>query len=263
MATAEIDLIPTHITQVARTTRLSPNYVEITVRGGLDRFVSKGLDDFVYVLLPPAGRSDLTIGVDFRWTAYYEMSDEERPVGAYYTVRRIRPEREEIDIEVFLHEDVGSVSGWAARCGADAPLALWGPRTAWAPPPATDEWFLVADETGLPAVARMIESAPVGLHVRAFVEVPTADDARDLGPDVTWLPRNGRRAGQTTQLLDAVRATKFTGASPYVWGGGESRAMTAIRKLVRNEHGLPREQVSLVAYWRHAAHAADPLDDDD
>ena len=46
----------------------------------------------------------------------------------------------------------------------------------------------------------------------------------------------------------------------YVWGGAESRAMTAVRRYVRHEVGLAREQVDLVPYWRHQAHAADPVD---
>ena len=49
------------------------------------------------------------------------------------------------------------------------------------------------------------------------------------------------------------RSMPWPGGTPYVWGGGESRAMTAVRKYVRGEIGLPREAVSLVAYWRHAS----------
>ena len=49
----------------------------------------------------------------------------------------------------------------------------------------------------------------------------------------------------------------------YVWGGGESRIMTAIRKHVRRGWGLPREQVSLTPYWRHAdSPPPDPEDDE-
>ncbi|NLV55321.1 MAG: siderophore-interacting protein, partial [Acidimicrobiales bacterium] len=51
--------------------------------------------------------------------------------------------------------------------------------------------------------------------------------------------------------------------SPYVWGGGESRAMTAVRRYVRREIGLPREAVSLVAYWRHADSPVESTTDDD
>ncbi len=73
--------------------------------------------------------------------------------------------------------------------------------------------------------------------------------------------RNGAPAGTTTLLADAVRALPWPGGTPYVWGGGESRVMTAVRRHVRGEIGLSREQVSLVAYWRHADGANDSDED--
>jgi NADPH-dependent ferric siderophore reductase len=36
-----------------------------------------------------------------------------------------------------------------------------------------------------------------------------------------------------------------------------------VRRYVRDERGLAREQVSLVAYWRHTDHATDSDEDDD
>ena len=100
-----------------------------------------------------------------------------------------------------------------------------------------------------------------------FAEVDNPGERQDLpdraGTEVTWLYRDGAPPGTTTLLADAVRALPWPGGTPYAWGGGESRAMTAVRKYVRQEIGLAREQVSLVAYWRHAAHAGDPTDDEE
>lgn len=39
--------------------------------------------------------------------------------------------------------------------------------------------------------------------------------------------------------------------------------MTAVRTYVRRDIGLDRSAVSLVASWRHAAHAGDADDNDD
>jgi NADPH-dependent ferric siderophore reductase len=73
------------------------------------------------------------------------------------------------------------------------------------------------------------------------------------GVTVTWLHRDGAAPGTTTLLADAARALPpFTG-TPYVWGGGETKAMTAVRRHVRGVRGLAREQVALIAYWRHWA----------
>jgi NADPH-dependent ferric siderophore reductase len=219
----------------------------------------------VYVLLPPPGRAELPVGTSFRWTDFYAMAEEDRPVGAYYTVRQFRPEAGELDCDVFLHEPCGNVSGWARRADTGQPAALWGPRAAWHPPEGTTDWLLVADETGLPALCGILERRPDALPVRAFVEVASVAEERALpgGADVTWLHRDGREGGTTELLVDAVRTGGVPTATTYAWGGAESRAMTAIRKHLRHEVGLAKARVSMTPYWRHPRHAEDPIDGDD
>ncbi|MEM9745359.1 MAG: DUF2470 domain-containing protein, partial [Actinomycetota bacterium] len=70
--------ITTSLAHVVRTTDVAPNIREITF-GGLDEFVSLGGDEFLYVLAPPEGREELTVGTDFTWLAYEEMPDEDKP----------------------------------------------------------------------------------------------------------------------------------------------------------------------------------------
>ena len=151
------------------------------------------------------------------------------------------------------------------RAAVGDPVALSGPRTSYHPPAGTDAHVLVADETGLPAAATILESLPPGTPVRVVAEVADPAEHQDLpaGPavSVTWLYRNGAEAGTTTLLEDAVRSLDWPAGRAYVWGGDESRAMTAVRRYVRHERDLPREAVSLVGYWRHASSPPEPDDD--
>ena len=108
--------------------------------------------------------------------------------------------------------------------------------------------------------------------------VEAADEAAvralPTGPNtqVTWLgaadhsaPAPGAGRKPCDSLADAVRAMPLPEGRGYAWGGGESRALTALRRHLRNEVGMAREQVSLVAYWRLALDGApdDDLDDDE
>src|SRR5829696_1022227 len=45
-----------------------------------------------------------------------------------YTVRAHRPERAEIDIDFFLHGDLGRASAWAARAEPGDQVGFAGPR---------------------------------------------------------------------------------------------------------------------------------------
>lgn len=253
---AEMAGIRTFLTSVSAVEDVHPHLRRITFAGGdLSAFSPLGPDTFCYVLLPPPGRDTLTIDRSFTWEQYGSMPPEEQPVGAYYTVRAWRPERAELDMLFVLHGD-GHASGWAARAKPGDPVALWGPRSGYHPPDDAEWLLLVADETGLPAVAGILEQLPDDMPARVVAEVADASEHQALperpGVEVTWLHRDGAEAGTTTLLPDAVRALEWPAGRPYVWGGGESKTMTAIRRYVRDERGLDRAAVSLVAYWRHA-----------
>jgi NADPH-dependent ferric siderophore reductase len=93
---------------VVAVTDIHPHLRQVTFGGGdLATFAPAGPDTFLYLLLPPPGRTELTIDQSFTWEAYGEMPDADRPVGAYYTVRRWRPERHEVDVLCVLHGDAG------------------------------------------------------------------------------------------------------------------------------------------------------------
>lgn len=250
----------TFVTRVARTQLLTPRMARITLAGGdLDRFVGAGPDQFVYVLLPPPGRTRLTIDSSFTWDAYRAMPEAERPVGAYYTVRKHRPALGELDLDFVLHGDEGVGSAWAARAKPGDEVAVWGPRIAFDPPAETTWRLLVADETGLPAIGAICESLPAGAKVQAIVEVTDEYDELpiDCAADVSvrWIHRGSAAVGTTTLLVDAVRELGFpAGEQVYAWGAGEIRAMNELRDHLRRERGLAKHQVSVLGYWRHASH---------
>lgn len=253
---AILDGIRTFLTTVVAVEDLHPHLRQVTFGGGdLATFAPAGPDTFLFLLLPPAGRTEVGIDQSFTWEHHAQMPEADRPVGAYYTLRRWRPEVAELDILMVLHGDGGPASAWGARAQPGDAVALWGPRTAYHPPADTDRLLLVADETGLPAVAVILEQAPDGMPVHVIAEVADEAERHPLpsrpDTDVRWVHRDGAEAGSTTLLVDAVRSLPPFEGTTYVWGGGESRTMTAVRRHVRDERGLPASAVSLVAYWRH------------
>jgi NADPH-dependent ferric siderophore reductase len=260
---ARIRTVLTHVHAVAD---VNPHLRQVTFKGGdLVDFEPCGPDTFLYLLLPPAGRTRLTIDRTFTWEAYALMDPAEQPVGAYYTLRAWRPETAELDILMVLHGATGPASAWAEGAQPGDAVALWGPRTAYHPPAGTGHLVLVADETGLPAVAVILEQMPEGWTGVVVGEVADEAERQALpdrpGVEVVWCQRDGAEPGTTSLLVDAVRDLPPFPDATYVWGGAESRAMTAVRRHVRDERGLAREDVSLVAYWRAPGSPADPGDE--
>ena len=146
---------------------------------------------------------------------------------------------------------------WAARRVARRPGCAWGPRhVRRAARGHRLVLVLVADERGCPRWRRSSRhcrrdgrSGVRGGRRRA--RAPGAALVTFVRGDVA-APRR-RRASTTSLLADAVRALPGPGARRYAWGGGESRAVTAVRRYLRDEVGLRREAVSMTGYWRSDA----------
>lgn len=253
---ADTQNLRTYVGEVVRSIEVTPNVLEVTI-GGLDGYEAVGGDEFVFILAPPPGRRELTVGTDFTWDQYRSMSDEDRPRGAYYTVRRWRPDRHEMDLWFVLH-DGGQAAGWAASARPGDPVAIWGPRRAFHPPTDVDTYLLVADETGAAAVAAILDQMeaqterPGRVHV--ILECVDEDHEIDMpvsgSVDVTWHHRGFAEPGSGAGFVPSVRALDLDTERVYVFGAGESRQMTALRKFVRQDVGLPAERVSVTGYWR-------------
>lgn len=245
------DLPPprTHLCEVVRTRQITPLVQRVTVGGcGLAGFPAVGGDAFAYLLLPPHGRSDMTIGVDFDWSQVRSMPKQDRPRGAYYTVRHHRPDLLEIDLDIVRH-DGGVASAWAATAGPGDKAALWGPRVLFAPPHDATSTLLVADDTGVPAMLSILEQLPVDHPVVAIVEVTDAAEVRDielrLSVDLRWVCRD-----VSERAADLVRHLPVRSGPRYAWGAGERDWVQEIEAIVTDVHGIEPARRSFTSYWR-------------
>jgi NADPH-dependent ferric siderophore reductase len=186
------------------------------------------------------------------------------PRWAYYTVRRWRPDDREVDMWFVLHEPEGPVSGWAAGASPGDTVSLWGPRTSFHPPAGTRSLLLVADDTGLPAVAAILDDRDEATTARVVIEAHDRDHAVELalrpGDEIHWMFRDGREPGTGGGLADAVAEMDLDTDGLYAFGAAESREITAVRRLLRGERGMAQPNVQMTGYWRRQR-AERPLDE--
>jgi NADPH-dependent ferric siderophore reductase len=238
--------LPTVHGHLRRRRRLTPSMLEVTV-GGFHDYPLRGGDEFVYVMVSPepAGITPTYSMVDFR-----ERVEDDPVRGAYYTVRRARPSLGEIDLWVVDHDHPGSVAAWMATAAPGAPLAFWGPRRGFEIPHAAARALLVADETGLAAVAALIEHAPPGIVLCAVLEVVVDHPLLRT----VWVGRGSDAPGTVNRLLDVVRREITSDGVPdAAFGAAESHQVSAIRRVLRSEAGLPAHAVSMTGYWRRGS----------
>jgi NADPH-dependent ferric siderophore reductase len=258
--------------QVVRTESLGPSLVRVTFTGDdLAHFHSNGADQSLSLFLPAEGRSEPGVPVESgeNWyQAWREQPDDERAVMRSYTLRALRRDPDEIDIDFVLHgvepgaaAPAGPASRWAAQASPGDKVVLIGPAVAdnrairFRPPEGTDLVLMWGDETALPALLACLETLPAGTPVRAWLEVSDAGDIQQIGTaadaEVTWLVRDESCAEGSPMALGAIKEAQLPpAAQPYVWIAGESGCVKELRRHFVGERGIDRRQVTFVGYWR-------------
>lgn len=260
--------------EVLRRERLSPHVARVTLGGGdVDRFAPMGFDQWFRLFLPVVddGARETLARMPQKmdmlsYARYLRVSKAERPVLRNYTVRAFRPDGPqgpELDVDVVLHGEpgepgVGPAATWAQTCSPGDVVAILDEGISFSPPPDTRRVLLVADETGLPAVAGILGSladgaGPTGVGGHAVVEVPHADDRQDLrvpdGVELSWVIRDAADAVPGAAALAAAEQLPVPGPDGYGWTVGESALPVALRRhWVRA--GLPKQRILFCGYWR-------------
>lgn len=175
---------------------------------------------------------------------------EAAPVTRTYTVRRVDSESQTLDIDFVVHGDEGLAGPWAATVEPGATLSLMGPGGGYLPDPDADWYLFAGDLSSVPAIAASLEALSPDAVGVAFIEVEAADAILDLaapaGVEVRWLVDRDHAPGF---LADAVRAFSWRGGRVQVFTHGERESMKALRRVLFDERGLERSQVSLSGYW--------------
>ncbi|WP_181794338.1 siderophore-interacting protein [Streptomyces sp. WELS2] len=236
--------------QVVRTERLTPHMQRVVLGGtGLAGFAADTCTDHYVKLLFGADGVSYPEPFDLE-RVRAEFPREQWPVTRTYTVRDWDAERGELTLDFVIHGDEGLAGPWAARVRPGETVRFMGPGGAYAPDPEADWHLLAGDESALPAIARALETLPSGARAHAFIEVsgPEEEQKIDTGVRVVWLHRGDRPVGEA--LLEAVRGLEFPQGRVHAFVHGEAGVVKELRRLLRIEHQIAREDLSISGYWR-------------
>ena len=242
------------VLSVVGSRRITPHTLRISFAGkNLDAFAT---DENLHLklLLPPEGAPRdrwLTAVRDGRARLRGGSVD---PVIRKYTIRTVDAAAGHIDIDFVLHEHGGPGATWAVNAQAGDVVGAIGPGGRGI---AASDWYLLAgDETGLPAIGRILESLPADAQGVVLVEIDQPEVEQRLavpsGMTLRWLHRAGATAGTTNLLMDAIASTDIPSEEQkvFVWVAAEFDAIRTIRAYLRRNRKLDKYQHLAVAYWR-------------
>lgn len=184
------------------------------------------------------------------------LDEARRPVARVYTIRHIDLDAGHFDVDMVTHDDGGPGSTWAARATPGMKVGVMGPLGR--PIPDADWYVIGADETGIPAIARMMARLPKTARGSVFIEVAGPHERQDFpqhpGFDVQWIFRNGIAPGQDRRLVDAVCRTEWpNNLEGFGWFAAEAGMAKLVREYWRETLGLDRTKTLVAGYWRIGA----------
>ncbi|CFR22532.1 siderophore-interacting protein [Yersinia massiliensis] len=203
---------------------VSPSLMRCVFEGAeVNRMKLEAPDQRIKLLFPAEdGQIPQLEKSDDWYRSYMALPKAQRPVMRTYTLRALRTEQNEMDVEFVLHGETGPASAWATHAKAGDAIQVVAPNAEhlsdsggyeWSPPAQMTQALLIADETALPAAVAILEQLALQINppqVQAFFEVPLAGDCLSLEQyqfaQIHWLPRDVE--GQSAHgrlLVDAVR----------------------------------------------------------
>ncbi|WP_336335812.1 siderophore-interacting protein [Pseudomonas putida] len=209
--------------QLKQRITLSPSLARLVFTGpDVAQMATLAPDQRVKLFFPAPDGSLPVLPADAHWkTAHSALPPAQRPPMRTYTIRALRREALEVDVDFVLHGVNGPASAWATHAQVGERLQMVAPNLAYAGDPGGYEWkppqgvrnvLLVGDETALPAIAGILEQladTQPELAVQAFIEVPLEADCLDLrhgdATELHWLPRELLGCAHGQAMQHAVR----------------------------------------------------------
>ncbi|AIR90166.1 siderophore-interacting protein [Pseudomonas cremoricolorata] len=209
--------------RVKRRLPITPSLLRLVFTGAdVAQMNTLAPDQRVKLLFPAADGSLPAFDNRLHWNdARRQLPLDQRPPMRTYTIRALRRDAAEVDVDFVLHGINGPASAWATHATEGDRVQMVAPNLAFAGDPGGYEWkppqglqrlLLVGDETALPAIAGILQQLAEQAsqaRVQAFIEVPLLADclelARPAHTELHWLAREQLRSEHGQAMLEAVR----------------------------------------------------------
>ncbi|MEM8970434.1 MAG: MFS transporter [Pseudomonadota bacterium] len=234
------------ILRAKRRVELFPGMIRVTLEGvDVQAFARDGIH--IKLMMPlERGRKPVWPVIAENGSVAWPQGDD-RLHARNVTIRDVRLDAREIDIDI-AHHAGGLISDWAALDGDEQEVGVMGPG---GDPylPQTKNVVLAADYTGLPAVARLIESVNGRVTGHLFAAAPSQTALDEYLPDSRLIVSAIKPDAFAEQITELVRSCKDKPVS-YGWFAGEFVAAQSVRNIFRKDFGLTKKTQLSVAYWK-------------
>ncbi|MFD8494667.1 siderophore-interacting protein [Amycolatopsis sp. NPDC059657] len=244
--------------RVAGIRELTPHLTRFTFEGEtLADFEMTGPCSYIKLLFPVPGHEKtglprLSDNVMAWNKAYLAMPDHLRPPMRTYTIRAIRRELGELDVDFVMHTNGGPGTRWASGAKKGDRLTFLGPRSMHTDPDYRSGQLLIGDDSGLPSIGTIIDGLPEGTVAHAYLEVEGPQDEITFDTkgnvEITWVHRGAAPHGEA--VVEALRQGAVPESGFHAWIFGERNLVKFARRQLVQERGVDKRSITFSGYWR-------------
>ncbi|MEM9330626.1 MAG: siderophore-interacting protein [Pseudomonadota bacterium] len=225
---------------------ITPNMIRITFAGpALEGIAMDCAGANCKLLLPEDGQT---------LEAFKEqMISGPKPVTRTYTVRSMRSDPLEMDIDFVAHGENGPASKWAMNAKPGSFCGFAGPGKAKLTEFYADWYLIAADMSALPVACATLEAMPRDAEGIAIFEVLSVEDKQSIkapnGIEIHWLVSPDPLVHSKKQL-DFVQNLDWPPGVVQTCVAGESGVIRELRNFLNNDMMIERKHTYISGYWK-------------
>ncbi|MBA4696213.1 MAG: siderophore-interacting protein [Legionella sp.] len=237
---------------VARTRWVTPYLLSIVLTGEeLEGFTSLSFNDHVKLFFPEPGQSKPRLP-HFNPNGSLNTSGLGNTAIRDFTPRNYNKDKNELEIQFFIHADDVGEHGPAARWAINAKpgdlIGVGGPKGSLIIP-AELEWFLMlGDETALPAISRRLEELPATAVVTVMVETACIQAPVHFKTQAKlnthWVDKNSHT------LFQSFSEWALPKGDGFIWAAGEFSSLKPIYNQLVQANTLDKSRFKISSYWK-------------
>lgn len=234
--------------------QITPNMLRLTLNGpALDAIIQAYGEEYANHYAGAYIKLELTD----EGSAYIESADvSQEPRLRTYSIRRFDIQAKEIDIDFVLHGNEpcnGLASYWAQNANIGSKISIRGPGSIKPVETSADAFCLAADMTALPALSTVLEQLHSDATGFAVIQVTSEADQQPLnkpdGIELIWVT-SGADHQDKSPLVEVFENQPWPSGVVFAWAACEFSSMRQLRKYLRNEKSVDKDNLYLSSYWK-------------
>jgi NADPH-dependent ferric siderophore reductase len=168
-----------------------------------------------------------------------------------YTVRDFNEQTKKLTLDFAVNDHQGLATNWASEVQVGDYLGISGPGPTKHTNLNAPWHLLLADLTGLPALAAILEKLPRQAQGNAFIQIPNKADQQVIkspkGIKINWLVNDDPLRNP---LLEEIVKLTWPAGSPAIFIATQSAHMKTLKAHVKKQPNYKKSYTYASGYWK-------------